>query len=326
MTDIIEPDIPIIDVHHHLWDPVVAVSQGQSGGYLLEDLVADLNAGHKVVASVYIECASYYRKGVPQAMAPIGEVEFACGIAAQGASEAYGPAHFCDSIIGYADFGNLGADVEPVLEALVRQGNGRLKGIRYRTNSNPEVKQESPEDIIATPNFRAAYGKLAKFGLSYDCWCYHPQLPDLINCVREHPDVPVAMNHCGGLIGMGSYANRREECRQEWIGYLKELAKSPTFYMKLGAFFMPVFGLNMRGRDDLNAEVLAAAAKPIIYDLLEIFGPERCMFESNFPVTRDFIDYATMYNAYKIAVADLTPAEKLWVFHDAAKTFYRMNV
>jgi predicted TIM-barrel fold metal-dependent hydrolase len=246
-------------------------------------------------------------------------------MAAMADSGNYGQAQFCNSIVGYADFGRLGANVIPVLEALIAQGNGRLKGIRYRTNSNSEVKQESPENIMSTPNFRAAFGRLAKYGLSYDCWAYHPQLPDLIAVVREYPDVPVAMNHCGGLIGMGSFANRREESHREWRSHLTELAKSPNFYMKLGGFFMPVFGLGMKDHADLTAELLAKAAKPIIDTCIDVFGPNRCMFESNFPVTRDFISYKTMWNCYKLAVADLNPLEKQAVLHDTAKTFYRIT-
>jgi predicted TIM-barrel fold metal-dependent hydrolase len=323
--DIVDPEIPIIDTHHHLWDPAAAAKQGHAGRYMVEDLVADMNSGHNVRATVFVECFSYHRNYGPSELAPVGEVEFACGVAAMADSGNYGQTRFCNSIVGYADFGRLGAKIDPVLEALITQGNGRLKGIRYRTNSNPEVKQESSENIMSTPEFRAAFGRLAKYGLSYDCWAYHPQRPDLIALVREHPDGPVAMNHCGGLIGMGSYANRREESYKEWRACLTELAKSPNFYMKLGAFFMPVFGLGMKGRTDISAELLAKTAKPIIDTCIDVFGPNRCMFESNFPVTRDFISYKTMWNCYKLAIADLSPSEKRAVLHDTAKTFYRIT-
>jgi len=325
-TDVVDPELPIIDTHHHQWDPAGAVTQGQAGRYMVDELVADVNSGHDVKATVFVECGSYYRADAPPEMAPVGEVEFACGIAAMGASGSYGPARFCESIVGYADLLGLGADVAPVLEALVAQGNGRLKGIRYRTNNDPEVgKAEAPPRTLAEPAFRAGYARLAEYGLSFDCWAYHPQLGDLVDLVRDHPEVPVAVNHCGGLIGMGAYAQRRADVYRQWRDQLSRLASFPNVHMKLGGFFMPAFGLGMKGRADLDATVLAEAARPIIDTCIELFGPDRCMFESNFPVTREFVSYKTMWNCYKLAIADLSPAEKRAVLHDTAKRFYRIS-
>lgn len=322
--DIVDPEVAIIDAHHHQWDPAGAVTQGQFGRYMVEELAADVNSGHNVKATVFVECGSYYNVDGPAEMAPVGEVAFARGVAA--VSGGYGPTHFCNSIVGYADLLGLGADVDPVLEALIAQGNGRLKGIRYRTNNDPDVgKAEAPPHTLANPVFKAGYARLAKYGLSFDCWAYHPQLGELIDLVREHPGVPVAMNHCGGLIGLGTYAGRREEAYRQWRGYIGQLSRYPNVYMKLGGFFMPVFGLGMEGCSDLDAKVLAKAARPIIETCIELFGPERCMFESNFPVTREFISYRTMWNCYKLAIADLSPSEKRTVLHDTAESFYHIS-
>lgn len=324
--DIVDPEFAIIDTHHHQWDPAGAVSQGQAGRYMVEELVADVNSGHNVKATVFVECGSYYNVDGPPEMAPVGEVEFACGVAAMAASGSYGPTRFCNSIVGYADLLGLGANVDPVLEALIAQGNGRLKGIRYRTNNDPDVgKAEAPPHTLSSPAFKAGYARLAKYGLSFDCWAYHPQLGDLIDLVREHPDIPVVLNHCGGLIGMGAYAGRREETYRQWRGHLSQLARHSNVHMKLGGFFMPVFGLDVKGRTDLDATVLAKAIKPITDTCIELFGPKRCMFESNFPVTREFISYKTMWNSYKLAIADLDLPEKRAVLHDTAKSFYRIS-
>ncbi|MEW2544439.1 amidohydrolase family protein [Streptomyces sp. NPDC047002] len=313
---VVDPALPIIDPHHHLW-------HGAAGRYLVDDLVADLRSGHDVRATVYIECGSFHRAEGPEALRPVGEVEFAAGAAAVGASGRYGPTRFCSSIVGFADL-TLGAEADRVLEALVAAGNGRLKGVRHIAAHDPEVKQLAPPGMLRDERFRAGYARLAAHGLSFDAWLYHPQLGDLLSLAAAHPGTPVVVNHAGGPIGTGAYAARRDEAFAEWRAGLRALAALPHVYMKLGGFFMPVFGFGFETAATVDPGELARAARPIVETCIELFGPERCMFESNFPVTRDFLTYRDVWNCYKLAVADGTPSEKQSLFHDTARDVYAM--
>jgi len=195
---ILEPELPIIDTHHHLWD---------RGGwtYLLPELLADLNSGHNIVATVFEECRSMYRAAGPVEMRPVGEVEFVAGIAAMSASGGYGPIKMARGIVGYADLA-LGDRVEPVLEALIRAGGGRLSGVRYSVgyDADPTIGNSRPDSaphMYARPEVRAGVARLAAHGLVLDAWCYHPQLADVIALARAVPQAMIVMCHVGGLLG-----------------------------------------------------------------------------------------------------------------------------
>ncbi|HSZ41247.1 MAG TPA: amidohydrolase family protein [Trebonia sp.] len=313
----VEPDLPIIDPHHHLW------TDGPGGRFMLDDLLADIGSGHDVRATVYIECESFYRGSGPAEFRSVGEVEFANGIAAMGASGAFGPARFCASIVGFADL-RRGAKAATVIEGLVAAGNGRLHGIRQIASHDPEVRIQAPAGMLGDSGFREGYARLADYGLSFDAWMYHSQLRELLSLAAGHPDVPVIVNHAGGLAGMGAYATRRAEAFQDWRAAMGELARLPHVSVKLGGFFMPAFGLGFERAKRIDYRELAAAARPIIETCVELFGTKRCMFESNFPVTRDFLTYRDIWNTYKHAIRDYTVAEKADLLHDTAERVYRI--
>jgi L-fuconolactonase len=314
---VLDPDLPIIDAHHHLW------TEGPGGRFMLDDLVSDLGSGHNVRATVYIECESFYRRGGPAELRSVGEAEFANGIAAMGASGAFGPARFCASIVGFADL-RLGAKVSAVLEGLVTAGNGRLRGIRQIASHDPEVKIQAPAGMLAHRAFRAGYARLADYGLSFDAWMYHPQLRELLALAADQPGVPVIVNHAGGLVGMGAYASRRADAFRDWRAAMAELARLPHVSVKLGGFYMPAFGFGFERAARIDYRELAAAAAPVIETCVELFGAKRCMFESNFPVTRDFITYRDIWNSYKHAIRDCTAADKADLLHDTAARVYRI--
>src|SRR5580704_8703601 len=131
---ILEPELPIVDPHHHL------VERPETGRYLLAELLADTNSGHNIVATVYLEWLSMYRADGPAEMRPVGEVEFANGVAAMAASGTYGKTKVCAGIVGHADLA-LGAGVAKVLEAMIASGGGRFRGIRFISASDPEQAQ-----------------------------------------------------------------------------------------------------------------------------------------------------------------------------------------
>lgn len=317
--DVVDPDAPIVDPHHHLWDGR-AGHHGGSGVYLLDELLADLYSGHRVESTVYVECGSFYDRSRPEAEQPAGEVEFANGVAALCRSGEYGPARVAASIVAHADL-LRGPEVDRALEEVVAAGNGRVVGIRHVTANDPAAKQLAPPGALVDPRFRDGYAQLAAHGLTFDAWLYHPQLDELHALAAGRPDVPVAINHAGGLLGAGPYASRREAAFADWRRALGRLAALPQVHVKLGGFFMPAFGFGFEDRA-FDETDLAAAARPIVETCLELFGPDRCMFESNFPMTRYFVGYRQLWNSYKLCVADLTAAERAAVLHDTAQRFY----
>src|SRR4051794_32342737 len=172
--EILEPDLPIVDPHHHL------VERANTGRYLLPGLLADTGSGHNITATVYLEWLSIYRAGGPEEMRPVGEVEFANGVAAMPASGIYGKTQVCGGIVGYADL-MLGAAVEPVLEAMIAAGGGRFRGIRYITASHPDEAARGssinrPAGLLREPKVREGFARLGALGLGFDAWMYFTQL------------------------------------------------------------------------------------------------------------------------------------------------------
>ena len=181
---ILDPELPIIDTHHHFWDR-------PDHRYLLDELRADLDTGHNISATVFLECRSMYRATGPVEMRPVGETEFVAGLAAMSASGGYGPTRVAAGIVGYADL-TLGDRVEPVLEAHIRAGGGRFRGVRHSAGWDAsEVIGNSRADmrphLYRQPEFRAGLTRLATLGLSFDAWLYHPQLADVVELARAVP-------------------------------------------------------------------------------------------------------------------------------------------
>src|SRR6201987_4076159 len=221
---ILEPELPIIDTHHHLWDR-------DGWTYLLPELLADLDTGHNIVATVFEECRSMYRAYGPVEMRPVGEVEFVAGIAAMSASGGYGPIKVAQGFVGFADLA-LGDRFEPVLEALIRAGGGRLSGVRYSVgyDADPTIGNSRPDSaphIYARPEVRAGVARLAAHGLALDAWCYHPQLADVISLARAVPQATIVMCHVGGVLGYGAYAGKKDEIQAEWRARTAEVAACP---------------------------------------------------------------------------------------------------
>jgi L-fuconolactonase len=322
----LEPDLPIIDPHHHLWD------MPQRGRYLLPELLADIGGGHNIVATVFIECHSMYRQAGPREMAPVGEVEFVNGIAAMSASGRYGPCRVAETIIGGADL-TLGARVRETLEAEIRVGGGRLHGIRQSMASDEHkaVIRFSPRvvplHLARDAKFREGFAELAPLGLTFEAWQYHPQLPDTIDLARAFPGTTIILNHVGGVLGIGPYRGRRQEILAGWKKDIAELAKCPNVYMKLGGVGMPSFGFDFHERDlPPSSEDLAAAWRMYIEPCIEAFGPDRCMFESNCPPDKQSGDYTELWNAFKRITAGASAAEKEALYSGTAARVYHMTV
>ena len=209
----IDPAFPIIDPHHHVWD--------RESRYLLEELADDVYSGHNVVSTVFLQCGSMYRAGGDSAFAPIGETEFVNGIAAMAASGLYGNARLCEGIVGFADL-RMGAAVEKVLEEHVRVGGGRFRGVRHASgwDTDPAVQAvirlKVPQHVLGEPKFREGFAKLGPLGLSFDAWTYYTQLDDVAALAKAFPDTTIVVDHVGGLLGIGGYAEHPDEVFTAW--------------------------------------------------------------------------------------------------------------
>ena len=320
----LEPDLPIVDPHHHLWDR-------PGNAYLLPDLLADTGSGHNIVATVYLEWLSMYRASGPDDMRPVGEIEFANGVAAMSASGGYGTARVCAGIVGHADLA-LGGRVAGVLEAMIAAGGGRFRGIRFIAASDPDQGQWGgtagrPQGLLLDPRVREGFARLAPLGLSFDAWLYHPQLADLVDLARAFPATPIVLNHVGGPIGLGRYKGKRDAVFADWSARIGELAACPNVHVKLGGLGMRMFGFDVHeGELPPSSEQLATAWRPYVETCIEAFGPGRAMFESNFPVDKGSYGYGVFWNACKRLVQGASAAEKADLFRGTASRVYRLGL
>jgi predicted TIM-barrel fold metal-dependent hydrolase len=321
---ILEPDLPIIDPHHHLWDR-------PGWRYLLDDLLADVGTGHNILATVYVQARAMQRAAGPAEMRPVGETEFVNGVAAMSASGIYGPTRACAGIVGHADL-TLGGAVEPVLEAHIRAGGGRFRGIRHISayDADPTIRNpahKTTAGLLGDQRFREGFAVLARMGLTFDAWLYHPQIGELADLARAIPATRIVLNHVGGPIGIGAYAGRHQEILPGWKASIRTLAACPNVHVKLGGLGMRMGGFGFHEKADPPAsETLAATWRPYIETCIEAFGPARCMFESNFPVDKGSYSYPVFWNACKILAKGAGAAEKADLFAGTAKRFYRLDV
>lgn len=320
----LEPDLPIIDPHHHFWD-------GARGHYFLPELLADTGGGHKIVSTVFLECRAMYRADGPRHMAALGEVEFVAGLAAQSRSGLYGPCRVAEVIIGGGDLTLGAANVRELMQAEIVAAGGRLRGMRHGVawDEHPEVSNYASRKVklhqVMDPAFREGFAQLAPLGLSFEAWQYHPQLPDAIDLAHSFPGTSIILNHVGGILGVGPYAGHRQEIFATWKANITELAKCPNVTCKLGGLGMVSVGFDFHERDlPPSSEDLAAAWRPYIEHCIEAFGVDRCMFESNFPPDKQSCGYTELWNAFKRITAGASAAEKTALYSGTAARVYKM--
>jgi predicted TIM-barrel fold metal-dependent hydrolase len=341
---IIEPDLPIIDPHHHLWDrrPVMHLIPPPShpfehisyrkGHYLLDQLLEDTGSGHNIAATVFLECRSMYRADGPNEMKPVGETEFVNGVAAMAASGIYGKTLACAGIVSAAEL-LLGADVGRVLDAHMRAGGERFKGIRRSTSYDADagvlgpLSGRSPAGVMMEPKFREGFAELGKRGLSFDAWLLEPQIPEVIDLAQKFPGTPIVLDHVGTPLGLASYAGKLPERFGVWRDNIRKLAKSENVHVKLGGLAMPFCNFpSMLSDKRAPSEQLAKEWGPYVEVCIEAFGPKRCMFESNFPVDEVSCDYPTLWNALKLIAKGASADEKRELFFGTANRFYRLGL
>jgi predicted TIM-barrel fold metal-dependent hydrolase len=322
---ILDPDIAILDAHQHLFDR-------SHLRYMLDDYLEDANAGHKIIGTVYIETQAFTRTEGPEELRPVGEVEFANGVAAMAESGVYGPCRVAAGIVGFADM-TLGDRVAATLDASMAAAPQRFRGVRQIALAHPNeatlrfLTHRPPADLLKSASFRAAYGHLAPRGLSFDATVLHHQLPELGELAADFPDTTIVLSHTGLATAMHVPADGREEVFQAWRTNMKELARRPNVVCKVGGLGTAYWGFGFNDRTDpIGYQELAAAWKPYVESAIEAFGTDRCMMESNYPNDGRSCGFVPLWNAMKYIVQGYSSDEKAALFHGTAARVYRVDL
>jgi predicted TIM-barrel fold metal-dependent hydrolase len=322
--EILEPDLPIVDPHHHLW-----VRPNYS--YLFPDLLADVGSGHKIHATMFEQAASMYRDDGPEELKSLGETQFVCGVAAMSASGKFGPTRCIAGMVGYVDL-RLGARAKGLIERHIAISDGRIRGVRNSStwSDDPTLKpfaSNAPQGLLLDKSFREGFAALVGFDLTFDAWMFQTQLGDVIDLARAFPQARIVLNHVGGPLAVGPYAGKREEAFKVWRDKIKEIAGFPNTYVKLGGLGMKMPGFDFVERPEPpSSQDLANAWRPYVETCIAAFGPQRAMFESNFPVDKGSCSYQVLWNAFKRIAAGYSADEKTALFSGAAKKAYRLDV
>ena len=314
----LEPELEIVDPHHHLW-----IRNGHT--YLMPELAADMATGHNIISTVYAQCHSMYRQTGPEELRSLGETEFVAGCAAMAESGVLGATRACEAMFGEVNL-TLGDDAAPIFEQHMERSGGRFRGVRFSTawDASEKIRNVAPTEALLLDNrVKAACGVMAKLDLSLDCWVYHPQLHEVAALADAFPDLTIILNHSGVPILGGPYRDKHEAVFQDWKRGIEAVAQRQNVFVKLGA--LPI--LRKPDADKSlppTSEEVAEAWRPWLETCIEAFGPERGMFESNFPVQKLWASYPVVWNAFKRLSANAGSGEKAALFAGAAKAAYRL--
>ncbi|MBU6499101.1 MAG: amidohydrolase family protein [Rhodospirillales bacterium] len=328
--EVAEPDLPIVDAHHHVWDR-------PGFRYMFEELQADFSAGHRIIGSVFVEASSrqktglgtMYRADGPEALRSLGESEFVNGLAAMARSGLYGPEGTCAGIVAYVDL-RLAEEAQPVLTR--HHALPRVRGVRNMTawDADPAVANRdlvTHAGMLRDPQFRRGFAALAATGLCFDAWVFAPQIPEVIDLAEAFPQTRIVLNHAGGCLGAGSYKARGPEPFREWKADLSRLARCRNAYVKLGGMGSPRTGVAFRDRPrPPDSRELAELWRPYVETCIELFGADRCMFESNFPVDKQYYSYTTLWNAFKRITASCGAVDRISLFGQTAIECYGLEL
>jgi predicted TIM-barrel fold metal-dependent hydrolase len=314
---ILDPDRRILDPHHHLWPA------GAGPAYLLDELRADTGDGHRVEATVFVECMTGYLTDGPVALRRSGESAFVARVARDSRD---GKGARIAAIVGSADL-LAPDDLDALLDAHIEAGEGLFRGIRHAAawDASDAIRpshHHPPPHLYLNPTFRRGFAKLAVRGLTFDAWLFHPQIPELTDLARAFPGASIILDHLGGPLGIGPYAGQRDAYFPKWRADMAELATCPNVTVKLGGMAMPINGWDWHKTGAPDSTTFAAAQGDWYRTAIDLFGPDRCMFESNFPVDRASLSYRTLWNGLKRIAAPYSEAEKELMFRGTAARVY----
>jgi L-fuconolactonase len=322
--EILDPELPIIDPHHHLWDR-------PGYRYLFPDLLADVGSGHNIRATMFEQAGEMYRADGPVELKSLGETEFVTGVSAMSRSGRYGPTRCIAGIVAYVDL-RLGARAKGILEHHLAVSDGRVRGIRNGStwSDDPVLKTftapSARKGLLLDKNFREGFAQLAAMNLAFDAWMFQTQLADLVDLAHAFPHATIVLNHVGGPLAIGPYAGKRDEAFTQWRGLIQQVAQFPNTYVKLGGLGMKMIGFDFFNKPEPpSSEELATAWRPYIETCIAAFGPQRAMFESNFPVDKGTCSYQVLWNAFKRIAAPYSADEKAALFGGGARRAYRLE-
>ncbi|MBH67323.1 MAG: amidohydrolase [Rhodospirillaceae bacterium] len=324
VQDILEPELPIIDAHHHLIDV-------SDHSYDIEDYSLDCSSGHLIKGSVYIEVRQNYRISGPDYMRPIGETEHVAALSQpENIRNLTSKNSLCAGIVGFAEL-ELGDKVSDVLDAHIEAGDGRFRGIRrgvYWSSDSAiydHVSIRPPPQLMLSKNFRLGFSHLAPRNLSFDAVLFHPQLPELAALAKAFPDTVMILNHIGFKLGVGDFCSNPDQVFSEWRKGLEVVAECPNVMVKIGGLGMKIWGFKFH-ESKPSYQSLAAEWRPIVEVGIETFGVDRCIFESNYPVDAATTNFVSLWNALKFLTKDYSASEKRKLFFENANRVYRLGL
>jgi L-fuconolactonase len=316
VEEIIEPDLPILDPHHHMWPP------GQGLPYTRDDLHRDADAGHNIVKTIFMECGSAYNRDAPEHLRSLGETAY---VADQAFSD---PNPLIAGIISSIDLRR--DDRDELIDAHLTASRGLFRGVRdaLARASHPEammIPGTCPENLYLDPSFRRGVARLGERGFTYDSWHYHHQNREFLELARATPGTTMVLDHFGTPVGVGPYASQREEIFAQWKKDIAEIAKCPNVVAKIVGLAMPDngFGWHTAECPPTSDEFIAQQSRYYLH-AIECFSPARCMLESNFPVDRLSLSYGVLWNAYKKMTAHFSASERSDLFYGTAARTYKL--
>lgn len=319
---ILEPGREITDPHHHLWEDRLGRR------YALPEFHADTGSGHRVTQTVFIECGAGYDRGDPDPFAPVAETRYVAAIAAEAARKP--DRAQIAAIVAHADLRQPPDVLDAVLDAHLRAAPNLFRGIRHAGAWDEErahfiFRGQSVPHLYADPDFRRGLRHLGRRGLSFDTWHFHPQNPEFRALARACPETTIVLDHIGLPLGVGRFAGRRADVFARWQDDIAAIAALPNVVVKLGGLGMPEagFGWDVRPAPPTSDEI-AEAHGPWYRHAIEMFGPGRAMFESNFPVDRLSLSYPVYWNAMKKIAAPFDAPAQDQLFAGTADRVYRL--
>lgn len=315
--EIIEPEREIVDPHHHLWERGGAV-------YGLDELRADAESGHGWCRRSSSSADRSIARTGRSISAPWARPRASPPSPAKAAESPERPQ--IAGIVAHADL--RGAHLDEVLDAHEAAGAGLFRGIRHSAASDPEPEALTiagimPAGLYEDDAFRAGVARLGERGLTFDAWHYHHQNAAFRDLAAAVPGTTLVLDHFGTPLGVGRFAGKREEIFAAWKDEIAALAELPNVVAKLGGLAMPDNGWDWNARDvPPGSDEIAESQAPWHHHAIACFGPERCMFESNFPVDRVSTSYAVFWNAFKKIAADYDEAAREALFSGTARRVY----
>lgn len=318
----VDPARRIVDAHHHLWaeghrKAGFTYTGGDEPAYLPQDFHGDM-AGHDVIGSIFVQCAIAYRDNGPEHLRPIGETEFIAGLA-HGA-DWKGPPLL--GIVGYADLSRTDL-LDEVLDAQEEASGGLFRGIRQMMfegtgpGGNPLIE----------PAFRQGLHMLGTRGLTFDAMINYTQLGDLARLAPQVEGTTIVVDHLGTpMLRPGGPA--RDEVTAAWKDGIRGLAPHRNVQLKLGGLGMErVYGMTWTKQDrPPTSDMVCDRWQDEVRFCIDTLGPERCMFESNFPVDRWAVGYTVLWNAFQKMAATYTDEEQDALFSRSAIRAYRLSL